>query len=226
MNKKTVMIVFLLPAVFAAFPLRGPPALSHQGRPSAEQILRFNTLEVEVPDFPAAGLILDIGGGGEGVIGQLKKHQVIAIDISKRELVEAPDGPLLKIVMDGRDLQFLDHVFETVTVFFTFMYISPADHENVLSEIERVLAPGGRLLIWDVIFPRQKDEAKEFALFPLKIMLPEKVINTGYGVRAPKDGQGIPHYLALAEKTGFEVLSEKELENWFFLELRKKDSSF
>ena len=37
---------------------------------------------------------MDICGGGEGIIGQMKPAQVIAIDLSKRELEEAPPGPL------------------------------------------------------------------------------------------------------------------------------------
>jgi len=155
------------------------------------------------------------------VIGQLKKTQVIAVDISERELVEAPEGPLLKIVMDGRDLKFLDSSFPTATVFFTFMYISPSDHEKVFSEIFRVLEPGGRLLVWDAIFPEQKEEKQERAVFMLKITLPDKVINTGYGVRYPENEQGILYYKELAKKAGFEILSEREDDNWFFLEFKK-----
>ena len=55
----------------------------------------------------------------------------------------------------------------------------------------------------------------------LKITLPDKVINTGYGVRYPENEQGILYYKELAEKTGFEILSGSEDDNWFFLELRK-----
>lgn len=36
------------------------------------------------------GSILDIGGGGEGVIGQLYGQQVVAIDKLQEELDEAP----------------------------------------------------------------------------------------------------------------------------------------
>jgi hypothetical protein len=49
-----------------------------------EQIYRHPRLEVVVPDFPAEGLILDIGGGGEGIIEQLKGKQVVATDLSLR----------------------------------------------------------------------------------------------------------------------------------------------
>src|SRR4030067_3841096 len=51
---------------------------------SQERIYRFPPLDVVVEDFPAPGLILDIGGGGEGVIVQLKHQQVWAIDLIKR----------------------------------------------------------------------------------------------------------------------------------------------
>lgn len=37
------------------------------------------------------GSILDIGGGGEAVIGQIYKDRVTAIDNCKEELEEAPD---------------------------------------------------------------------------------------------------------------------------------------
>jgi hypothetical protein len=102
------------------------------------------------------------------------------------------------------------------------MYIDPQDHLKVFQEIHRILKTGGRLLIWDVIFPKREDDTKDRALFPLKITLPEKEIRTGYGVRWPKQGQGLPHYLQLAEETGFEIIEQSKKENWFYLELKKK----
>ena len=95
-----------------------------------DRTLRFKMQYVTINDFEADGYILSIGGGGEGTIGKLKSSQVIAVDISKRELEEAPEGPL-KIIMDARDLKFLDKTFNTVTCFFTLMYIDGKDHEKV-----------------------------------------------------------------------------------------------
>jgi ubiquinone/menaquinone biosynthesis C-methylase UbiE len=193
-----------------------------QERPKSDQLLIHAKLEVVLPDFPAQGLILDIGGGGEGVIGQLKGKQVVAVDLLKRELEEAPGEPLLKIVMDARDLKFLDKTFPTATVFFTFMYINPTDHPKVFQELHRVLASGGRLLIWDAEFPQETDPKQISILFPLHITLPKAEINTGYGVKIVK-GQGLAHFVDLAQKTGFEVISQKIDKGWFQLELKKAD---
>ena len=170
-NRKALTAV-LCAALFAA--MLGRAA---QERPKPAQILRHDRHEVVLSDFQAEGLVLDIGGGGEGVIGQLKGKQVVAVDLSKRELEEAPGEPLLKIVMDAREHKFLDGTFDTATVFFTFMYIAPADHAVVFQELHRVLKPGGRLLIWDAVFPSQKTDPNQiYVLYPLHIQLPGKEI--------------------------------------------------
>ena len=198
-----------------------PAAAQHMSRPPAEQIWLAPRQSVPVFDFPAKGLILDIGGGGWGVIGQLKGKQVVSIDISPQELVEAPPGPLLKIIMDARQLLFLDDTFPTVTVFFTFMFMAPADHEKVFRELYRVTEPGGRILIWDVVFPDLKDPKKRFATFPVTVKLPGKEIDAGYSTYLVPGGQGLPHFEALAAKSGFAVLNKKTSQDWFTLELAK-----
>lgn len=99
---------------------------NHLPEISEDRLFFFEREEVIVDDFDTVGLILDIGGGGRGVIGELKNQQVIAIDPSKRELEGAVDGPL-KIIMDATNLQFLDETFHTATSFYTLMYIKTFD---------------------------------------------------------------------------------------------------
>ena len=188
--------------------------------PPEESIFRFEKQVLTIDGFDVQGYILDIGGGGEGVIGQLKGQQVIAIDISKEELEEAPDGPL-KIIMDARDLKFLDNTFNTATSFFTMMYIRGSDHEKVFNEVFRVLVSGGRFLIWDNIFLQRPDKKKEFGLVTLRVKLPNKEIAAGYGVRWPEDVHDLSYYVKLAEKVGFKVPTRKEKNHIFFLELHK-----
>lgn len=74
----------------------------------------FEMQDIVVEDFSTDGLILDIGGGGEGIIGRMKTTRDVAIDISRGELANAPVGPL-KVVMDATDLKFLDGSFPTAT---------------------------------------------------------------------------------------------------------------
>ncbi len=74
---KKVLISALISLAWAAL-------TTAQERPRPEQILQHPRLEVSLPNFSAEGLILDIGGGGEGVIGQLKGKQVVAVDLSSR----------------------------------------------------------------------------------------------------------------------------------------------
>jgi ubiquinone/menaquinone biosynthesis C-methylase UbiE len=83
---------------------------------SEDRLYYFEKQEIIVEDFDSPGYILDIGGGGEGIIGKLKGKQVVAIDPNKQELEEAPVGSL-KVIMDATDLQFLDNTFSVASCF-------------------------------------------------------------------------------------------------------------
>lgn len=79
------------------------------------------------------GKILDIGGGGEGIIGRLYRQQVTAIDKRQEELDEAPNG-FEKILMDATDLKYANETFDHVTCFFTLMFMDAQEQQKSLLE--------------------------------------------------------------------------------------------
>lgn len=192
----------------------------NHSEPKLDNIFFLEKQEVVVEDFDAAGFILDIGGGGEGVIGQLKKDQVIAIDPNRRELEEAADGPI-KIIMDASELLFLDNTFQVVTSFFTLMYIKAPQLEKVFKEVFRVLDSGGRFLVWDLEIPKCLDESKEIVAAYLSIKLPDKEIMTGYGTKWPDRLENLLYYQKIAEKVGFVMTDQSVNGRVFQMELKK-----
>lgn len=107
---------------------------------------------IDLAQLTAPGLVLDVAGGGEGIVGRALGRQVISIDISRPELEEVSNDAL-KLVMDAADMSFLDSSFTDATCFFGLMYMPAQLRPRVLAEVFRVLAPGGCLRIWDAEIP-------------------------------------------------------------------------
>jgi len=180
-------------------------------------IYRTETQSVELSPIETGGFILDIGGGGEGIIGKLNGKQVIAIDTSKEEL-EGTQNEALKIVMDATDLKFLPESFDVCTAFFSLMYIPNNKHLKVLEEVYRVLKDDGKLLVWDVRISEKCGDYKAFKV-RLKVQLPNEAIETDYGVKW--NPQDIEHFKELARKTRFKILTEWSRGEIFYLEMSK-----
>ena len=185
------------------------------------EIYFLDSVELAIPDLAADGFILDIGGGGEGVIGRLRKDLVIAIDTNRDELMEAPEGPL-KIVMDARKLLFLDSTFSTATAFFSFMYIDEeSDQSKVFEELYRVLRPGGHLHMWDVILDKHPETNKSVFAIRLKCHVGDAVCETAYGRPWPTGPRDIAHYTKLAKATGFRRAAMKQHGRTFYALFQK-----
>jgi len=173
---------------------------------------------VELSPVKTKGFILDIGGGGEGIIGKLNGRQVIAIDTSKREL-QGTQNEALKIVMDATVLKFLSNSFDVCTAFFSLMYIPNDKHLKVFREVRRVLKDEGKFLLWDVKIPEKSGDYEGFVVL-LTARLPNEEIETGYGTKWNKV-QNIEYFKELAQKTRYKVTNEWSKGEILYLEMQK-----
>lgn len=186
-----------------------------------ERTFTVGPYKIDLSSIKLKGRILDIGGGGQGIIGQFKGEQVVAIDPNKNELEEAPSTRDLKIIMDAKELKFLDNTFDTATAFFTFMYVPVKEHKKIFQEIHRVLKPNGEFAFWDVIIPNKSNDNRDIFLVRLEVKIDDKLSDTGYGVLWDKE-QDMNYYSSLGRSTGFETLESKEENDTFYLRFRKK----
>jgi len=190
-------------------------------RPLEERVYFFDRQEINVPDFQAQGHILDIGGGGEGVIGLLKGLQVVAIDLSKSELQEAPEGAN-KVVMDARQLGFPANSFGAATAFFALMYQDSRETiQQVFAETFRTLTPGGQFLIWDLQVQERQDVPQDIYAIRLIIQVAGKRVETGYGQPWPRRPRNADLYRKLAGASGFMFIDQWQAGRIFCLRLRK-----
>ncbi|MGD8545913.1 MAG: class I SAM-dependent methyltransferase [Candidatus Bathyarchaeota archaeon] len=164
----------------------------------------ITTQSIKLSSFKIKGFILDIGGGGEGIIGKLNGTHVVAIDTSELELVETKNEAL-KLVMDATDLKFLPDSFDNCTAFFSLMYVPKSKHSKVFEEAHRVLKDNGQFLLWDVKIPKTEIKYREF-IVPLKVQLPDETVETAYGVKWQT--QDVNHFKELAEEHKFKVVDE------------------
>ena len=161
--------------------------------------------------------ILDLGGGGEGVIGRVYREQVTAIDICPEELDEAPDV-CRKLVMDATALAFPGDRFDHVTAFFSLLYMGRFAQQRAIAEAARVLRPGGRLHIWDADVISAEPEP---FLIDLDLRLPRESLHTTYGIVKPDAQQDSARFVRLCEGVGLNLLHRQESEGAFYLEFEK-----
>jgi len=170
--------------------------------------------KIALEHIDTEGLILDIGGGGEGLVSRIEGSKVCAVDIRMSEIREAQiHGPPSNwFVGDGQALCFQDDVFDIATLWFSLGYMSDwSIKQSVLEESHRVLVKGGRLSILGSKIPKDCEPLIFWGLFTL----PDGTVSqTGYGVRGGQ-GQTLDRIVKLLEKTGFKIQSQEDNTAWF-----------
>ena len=168
--------------------------------------------------------ILDIGGGGEGFIGNLYGKNVIAIDQREDELLET-DNNAIKLVMDGRDLKFTDENFDVVTLFYSLMYMNKDTKYKVLNEASRVLKKNGVIDIWDIEVPTYNGDGKDIFVAQLNVECMGETISTGYGVLLKENEHSKTSIELMLEEIGLTKVKEEKNAQSFRLQYIKPDNS-
>ncbi|MFO7729443.1 MAG: class I SAM-dependent methyltransferase [Spirochaetia bacterium] len=163
---------------------------------------------------------LDIGGGGEGIIGKLYGSNVVAIDKRADELYETSNNSL-KIEMDAAQMGFLDNSFDVVTIFFTLLYIPVDVKQAVLKESLRVLKDDGILEIWDAFVPKYEPGEKDIFVVDLEIVLPSETIHTQYGSLMGKEAQTDAQIRDWCTAIGLQAVDSFSNDVFFHLIFRK-----
>ncbi len=164
------------------------------------------------------GKILDVGGGGEGIIGQLYGKQVTAIDNNQDELDESPDC-FEKIFMDATKMTFEDNSFDNATFFYSLMFMNKTEQCKALSEAARAVRIGGEVHIWDCNI--EKAYPEPFCV-NVNVSLPNKRIKTTYGV-GKLDAQNFQMIKEMCEAVGLIIEATQAEHKNFYIKCVKAD---
>lgn len=108
---------------------------------------KMTAIHTIAPDLPFQD-ILEVGGGPSGLTAMLyPQAQIINLDLNP-DYAQAPcnQQPHVKFVCgDATALPFPDRAFDAVTMFDVLEHVP--DHHKAIAEVQRVLRPGGFLLV-------------------------------------------------------------------------------
>ena len=184
-----------------------------------EEFFKYPRQTINIQAIPS-GSILDVGGGGEGIIAQIGKKNVTAVDKLQSEIDEAkPHAPEATwILADATNLDFLDHHFDNATAFFSGMYMTEEVFVNVLQEIYRILPNNGELWIWDAVISY---EIGPF-IIPIHVITPSgKAIETAYGKRRVTNDRPVDLVSKFLTRVEFtpEIVTSNQF--WYLIKAKK-----
>jgi ubiquinone/menaquinone biosynthesis C-methylase UbiE len=161
------------------------------------------------------GLVLDIGGGGEGTIAKACGGETLCVDVSRTEIREAKSRGAVAnwVLCDARSMPFRNGIFDVATFFFSLMYVRTYGKKLALMiEARRVLKSNGSLYLWDAAIPEKPDLYVVF----VETNLPNgEKIYTGYGVKGKEKEQTLELVGKLALEAGLKVAETESHKNWF-----------
>ncbi len=167
------------------------------------------------------GSILDIGGGGEGVIAQIGGKWITAVDKLQSEIDEAkPQAPDANwLCADATNLSgFPDGSFDNATAFFSGLYMTKEILVEVFREVYRLIPEKGVFWIWDAIIDYQIGPF----IIQLRIEIPNgKVVTTGYGRRRVERDRNVSDTQRLLKESSFSIEEVKEHQYWYFIAAKK-----
>jgi phosphatidylethanolamine/phosphatidyl-N-methylethanolamine N-methyltransferase len=106
-----------------------------------------------INEYPS-GRLLEIGVGNGAYLKHYNKHEITAIDASKKMLANARKNACSDMQlfhMNGEALAFQNHHFDYVILSHVISVID--DPEKMLQEVRRVLRPNGKVLILNHFTP-------------------------------------------------------------------------
>jgi ubiquinone/menaquinone biosynthesis C-methylase UbiE len=183
-----------------------------------EEFFKYPRQTINIQAIPT-GSIVDIGGGGEGIIAQIGRKNVTVIDKLQSEIDEAkPHAPEATwILADATQLEFSDSYFDNATAFFSGMYMTETVLKRVFKEIYRVLQTDGGLWIWDAVISY---DIGPF-IIPVRVIAPNgKEIETAYGKRRVIKDRTLNQVSKLLVEVGFSV--ERGINNQFWYSMKAK----
>ncbi|NPD88827.1 MAG: methyltransferase domain-containing protein [Asgard group archaeon] len=181
------------------------------------QLLIKRTHKIEIKSIPENSVI-DIGGGGEGIIAQIGRDRITVVDKLQSEIDEAQHkAPEAKwILADARNLKFSDGQFDSATAFFSIMYMSNEDKREVFKEVYRVISQKGEFWIWDASIAKEEG----VFLIKIKVIFPDKTaVRTAYGVPSKKQNAELTKEMLQA--IGFKVKLTEIHKHWYLLKAKK-----
>jgi ubiquinone/menaquinone biosynthesis C-methylase UbiE len=187
-----------------------------------ERIYKPPIQRIELGNLPEKGIIIDVGGGGDGLVSRIAGARVCAVDINIDKIREARiyEQHANWLNCDGQSLCFVDDVFDTATLWFSLGYLRTWDmKQQVLHEINRVLKADGELLIWAC----RIDCEEVGALFRVDLTFPDRSVSRfGFGV-AGQQNQTISTVSQILDMSGFDINRAREIGPFFYIHCKKHE---